>query len=206
MEHEEGAQNVEMLPHWWERILHATAQFAWPLQVGIMGSAAVGLAGAAAGGALRKSAFLVALLAAPVFLNVAVWFLTAPDPRYLGSTLWLFAICPALVFIAGSRHLGPLVSVANLCASTVPLFFLAKDFGWNWSYPEPRLPAFKTVELHWAQSDHGVTVWFPAKGEQTFDGPIPSSKAPGPGLAYIDPKRGIEGGFKYLKVQNPSRP
>ena len=193
------------LPHWWERVLGARAQFAWPLQVGIMGSATFALVAAVGGGALRKSAFCLALLVAPVFLNVAIWFFTAPDPRYLGSSLWLFAICPALVFVAGSPQLGPLVGIANLCASAVPLFFLAWDFRWNWSYPEPRLPTFKTVELSWAPSDHGVTVWFPVQGDQTFDGPIPSSKGPRPDLAYIDPERGMEAGFKYLKVKNPSQ-
>jgi hypothetical protein len=151
-----------------------------------------------------KSALHIALLAAPVFLNVAVWFFTAPDPRYLGSTLWLFAICPALVFVAAGPQLGLTVSVANLCASAVPMIFLAWDCRWNWSYPEPRLPAFKTVELNYSQSNHGVTVWFPAKGDQTFDGPIPSSKEPRPDVAYIDPKEGIGGGFKYLKVKDPA--
>ena len=193
------------LPDWWERVLGARTQFAWPLQVGLMGSATVALVAAVVGGALRKSAFGLALLVAPVFLNVAVWFSTAPDPRYLGSSLWLFAIAPALVFVGGSPQMGPLVGIANLCASAIPLFFLASDFRWNWSYPEPRLPTFKTVELSWAPSNHGVTVWFPVQGDQTFDGPIPSSKGPRPDLAYIDPERGMEGGFKYLKVKNPSQ-
>jgi hypothetical protein len=205
----EGSMNRALktwkwLPHWWKRVLAATTHFAWPLQIGIAGSAAVALTAAVTGGTFRKKAFYLALLAAPVFLNVAVWFFTAPDPRYLGSSVWLFAICPALVFITESR-LGPLVSAANLCISTVPLFFLAWDFRWNWSYPEPRLPTFRTVELDWAQNNHGVTVWFPTKGDQTFDGPILSSKSPRPDLAYIDPKRGIGSGFKYLKVQDPSR-
>jgi hypothetical protein len=194
------------LPHWRKRILHATTQFAWPLQVGIMGSAAMALTAAVAGGILRKNAFHFALLAVPVFLNAALWFFTAPDPRYFGPSVWLFAICPALTFVAGSARLGTLVSAATLCASAVPLFFLAWDFAWNWSYPEPRLPTFRTVEMEWASSNHGVTVWFPAKGDQTFDGPIPSSKSPRPDLAYIDPQKGIGAGFKYLKGQNPSQP
>ncbi len=29
------------------------------------------------------------------------WFISAPDPRYFGSTMWIFAICPALTFATG---------------------------------------------------------------------------------------------------------
>lgn len=193
------------LPRWWKRVLPATTRFAWPLEVGIAGSVAIALA-TVTSGTLRKNAFHLGLLAAPIFFAVAFWFFTAPDPRYLGPSLWLFAICPALTFVAESPGVGSLVSAASLCASAVPLFFLTWEFDWNWRYPEPRLPTFKAVELEWARSNHGVIVWFPVKGDQTFDGPIPSSKSPRPDLAFINPQKGMGGGFKYLKTRNPPEP
>jgi hypothetical protein len=60
--------------------------------------------------------------------------------------------------------------------------------------------------LEWARSNHGVIVWFPVKGDQTFDGPILSSKSPRPDLAYINPEKGMRRGFKYLKTRNPPEP
>ena len=51
---------------------------------------------------------------------------------------------------------------------------------------------------------HGVQVWVPLEGEQTFDSPIPSGQAPVPELAFLDPAKGPAGGFKFLKV-NSSR-
>ena len=153
------------LPRWWRRVLPATTRFAWPLQVGIAGSVAIALA-TVTSGILRKNAFHLVLLSAPIFFDVAFWFFTAPDPRYLGPSIWLFAICPALTFVAESSSVGSLVSAASLCASAVPLFFLAWEFDWNWRYPEPQLPTFKAVELEWSLSNHGVIVWFPVKGDQ----------------------------------------
>jgi hypothetical protein len=44
-------------------------------------------------------------------------------------------------------------------------------------------------------------VWVPAKGDQTFDSPIPSSQGPVPGLALLNSEKGIAGGFKYLTVE-----
>ena len=62
------------------------------------------------------------------------------------------------------------------------------------------------VETAPVASNHGVIVWVAARGEQTFDSPIPSSQAPVPELALLNPRKGIAGGFKYLSVQNPSPP
>ena len=106
------------------------------------------------------------------------WFLTAPEPRYVGANLWILAMCPALTFIACGSRTGLVASTANLCLNAIPIFFAASEFHWSWSRPEPRLPQVKVVETAPVASLHGVMVWVPAKGDQTFDSPIPSSQGP----------------------------
>ena len=53
---------------------------------------------------------------------------------------------------------------------------------------------------------HGVVVWMNPDGIQTYDSPLPSSWKPRPFLALLNPEKGIAGGFKYLKVENPAQP
>jgi hypothetical protein len=49
---------------------------------------------------------------------------------------------------------------------------------------------------------HGVQLWVPLHGQQTFDAPIPSGQAPVPELAFLNPEKGPSGGFKFLKVNS----
>lgn len=192
------------VPNWYKRVAsELTNRFTWPAQSGFAGL--VVLAGFAFfAEPLRKNCRDLLLLIAPLVVYAIFWFISAPEPRYFGATVWMFAMCPALTFIASGSRLGVISSLANLCVNMLPIFFSAWEFRWSWAQAEPRLPHVRVVETMPIASIHGVWVWVPKEGDQTFDSPIPSSQGPVPGLALLNPQRGLAGGFKYVTVENHS--
>jgi hypothetical protein len=185
------------LPRWSERLLAMRTHFAWPAQVGLAGSAVLA-AFALYAPALRRHTRSLVLLTIPLVLYTAFWFITAPDPRYFGSTMWIFAICPALTFAGSNLRLGLSSTLACLGVAAIPIFFLAWEFRWAWSYAEERLPTFTVVETRPVENPHGVVIWLNPNGIQTYDSPLPSSWKPRPFVAFLNPQKGIAGGFKYL--------
>jgi hypothetical protein len=109
-------------PGWCERVLAMKTQFAWPAQIGVAGSAVL-VAFALCGSSLRRNARSVLLLAIPLTIYSIFWFITAPDPRYFGSTMWIFAVCPALTFTASGLRIGLASTLACLGAAAIPIFF-----------------------------------------------------------------------------------
>ncbi len=179
------------VPGWLTRVApELPNRFTWPAQTALAGSIMLATFAMFAP-SLRRNLRHLLFLAAPLLLYMMFWFLTAPEPRYFGPTIWIFAMCPALTFIACGARTGLVVSTANLCLNALPIFFAASEFHWSWSRPEPHLPLVKVVETAPVASNHGVMVWVPAKGDQTFDSPIPSSQGPVPGLALLNPDKGL---------------
>ena len=189
-------------PNWYKRVApELTNRFTWPAQSGFAGSVVLATFAVFAG-PLRRNVRDLLLLAAPLLIYTVFWFITAPEPRYFASTVWMFAMCPALTFIAGGPRVGLVSSLANLCIHVLPICFAAWEFRWSWARSEPRLPEVRVVETIPVASIHGVVVWVPTEGDQTFDSPIPSSQGPVPGLALLNPQKGIAGGFKYVSAEN----
>jgi hypothetical protein len=186
------------LPRWSERLLEMRTHFAWPGQVGLAGSAVLA-AFALYAPSLRRHARSLVLLTIPLAFYTVFWFITAPDPRYFGSALWIFAICPALTFAGRDLRLGLSSTLACLGVAAIPIFFLAWEFRLAWTYAEERLPTFTVVETRPVRNDHGVMIWLNPYGIQTYDSPLPSSWKPRPFVALLDPQKGIAGGFKYLR-------
>ena len=186
------------LPRWSERVGDMRTHFAWPSQVGLAGSAMLG-ALALCAPALRRNARSLALLIIPLVFYTIFWFVTAPDPRYFGSAMWVFAICPALTFAASNSRIGLSSTLACLGAAAIPLCFLAWEFRGAWKYAEERLPTFTVIETSPVTNPHGVVIWLNPYGIQTYDSPLPSSWKPRPFVALLDPQKGIAGGFRYLQ-------
>ena len=190
------------VPGWIRRNHSAINQWIWPAQVGLAGC--VVLAAAAAMESSLRGAFKnLLILAAPLLLHSTFWFLTVPEPKYFALAAWLFAICPALTFINRGLRIGFAASAANLCLNALPLFFLLWDSRWSWARPEPRLPQLEIVDTVAVANSHGVQIWIPASGDRTFDSPLPSGQALNPEVAFLDPQKGIAGGFRFLKASSP---
>ncbi len=184
------------LPGWFERLLAMPNQFVWPAQVGVAGSAALVAFGFFLSPVRRNARNLLALIV-PLLAYVLFWFFTAPGVRYFGPAMWIFAICPALAFAAGGSRVGLASLTATLIGAAIPLAFLAGEFHWSWSRPEPRLPEFRIMETKALANQHGVEVWVNPDGFQTYDAPLPSSWTTRPFLALLNPEKGIAGGFKF---------
>ena len=193
------------LPDWCERIVVMRTHFAWPAQIGIAGSAVL-VSFSFCMSAFRRNARNLLLLIIPLAVYSIFWFISAPDPRYFGSTMWIFAICPALVFAAEGLRIGLASTLASLGAAAIPISLLLWEFRWAWTYAEERLPTFTVMETRPVTNPHGVVLWMNPYGIQTYDSPLPSSWKPRPFLALLNPDKGIAGGFKYLKVENPPQP
>ncbi|HEY5770625.1 MAG TPA: hypothetical protein VIS71_12340 [Terrimicrobium sp.] len=193
------------LPGWCERIAAMRTHFAWPAQIGIAGSAVL-VSFSFCVSAFRRKSHDLLLLVIPLAVYSTFWFISAPDPRYFGSTMWIFAICPALAFAAEGLRVGLASSLAILGAAAIPISLLLWEFRQAWTYAEERLPEFSVVETNPVTNPHGVVLWMNPDGIQTYDSPLPSSWKPRPFLALLNPDKGIAGGFKYLKVENPAQP
>lgn len=193
------------LPGWIERAHSSINQLIWPAHAGLAGCVALAVA-AAMERSLWGNFKNLLILAAPLFVHSTLWFLTVPEPKYFALAAWLFAICPALALLNQGPRIGFAASAANLCVNALPIFLLLWDFRSSWVRPEARLPQVKLVDTVAVANSHGVQIWIPVSGNQTFDSPLPSSHGPAPELALLDPQKGIAGGFKYLKVENPPQP
>ena len=189
---------------WCERVSAMRTHFAWPAQIGAAGAAAL-LAASLCVPVLRRNTRNLLLLAFPLVAYTVLWFISAPDPRYFGSTMWIFAICPALTFATGDLRIGRSTVLACLGGAAIPIFFLAWEYRWAWTYAEERLPSYLTVETRPVTNPHGVAVWMNPNGFLTYDAPLPSSWKDRPFLALLNPPKGIAGGFKFLKLNSSSR-
>ena len=195
----------QWLPGWCERVVAMKTHFAWPAQIGVAGSAVL-VAFSFCMPAFRRNTRNLLFLIIPLVGCSIFWFITAPDPRYFGSTMWIFAICPALAFAAEGLRVGLASALATLGAAAIPISLLSWEYRWAWTYAEERLPEFRVLETRPMTNLHGVVVWMNPYDIQTYDSPLPSSWKPRPFLALLNPDRGIAGGFKYLKVENSPQP
>ena len=188
------------LPSWSQRIHSSIDQWVWSIQVGLVGS--VALLFAAAVGRLRGNLTILLLLAIPLLVHSVFWFLTIPEPKFFLLTAWLFALSPALTFINRGIQVGFASSVANLCLHAFPVILMLWEFRESWSKLGALPPKLQVVETVVMTNPHGVQLWVPLHGQQTFDAPIPSGQAPVPELAFLNPEKGPSGGFKFLKVNS----
>ncbi len=188
----------QWLPGWCERVSAKRTHFAWPAQIGMAGSAAL-VAASFCLPVLRRQRRSLLLLVLPLITYLVFWFVVAPDPRYFGSTIWLFAICPALTFATGDLQRGLASLLACIGAAAIPIFLTVWEYRWAWSYAEERLPRYPVVVTRPVTNRHGVAVWMNPDGILTYDAPLPNSWKDRPYLAFLDPKKGIAGGFKFLK-------
>ena len=145
---------------------------------------------AAAMGRLRQNLLVLLLLAAPLLLHTIFWFLTIPQPKFFLLAAWLFALCPGLTFINRGVQIGFASSVGNLCLNVLPLILVLWEFPDTWSKLGSLPPKLQVVETVAMTNPHGVRLWVPLDGEQTFDSPIPSGQAPVPELAFLNPEKG----------------
>jgi hypothetical protein len=172
-------------------------QFDWPLGIGLISSAAVLLLSWMET-RLRRARIFLLFLCAPLFLHAIFWISTAPEPRYFGSTSWLFAAAPILSFIAAEESLAFLCLVANLYLCAVPMAALLVDTSWQWAKPDPMFPEIPRSRMAERTNVAGLRYYAPIEGNQSFDHVLPSSNRILHDIGFLDPAVGISGGFRPL--------
>jgi hypothetical protein len=153
--------------------------------------------------ATRRAALRVGrrwLVLVPIWLSLAGWAITAPDPRYAGSLLWLAAAAPVALWLPSLHRLARLALVVAFCAGIeMPdaqyLFLLvqvpaAVASGRVADQPDP-----PEVPLAVYTTASGLQVYVPTEGDQMWDAPLPATPYPDPALRLRCPPS-LECGFK----------
>jgi hypothetical protein len=118
---------------------------------------------------------------------------TAPNPRYLGSITWFLPLAPALALA---------FVTLTFCVNYFALGTLRYNTEWSWKKPAPQSPEIPKVDLRQGENPFGVHLFYPRKGDQTFDAPLPSAKTLHPTLKYLDETRGLAGGFCDARIES----
>ena len=131
-------------------------------------------------------------------MHTIFWILTAPEPRYFGSTTWLFAAAPILSFIAAEESLAFLCLVTNLYLCAVPMAALLVDTSWQWAKPDPRFPEIPRSNMAERTNPAGLRYYAPVEGNQSFDNTLPCANRSVEDIGLLNPAAGISGGFRPL--------
>jgi hypothetical protein len=192
------------VPEFLQRNWSLTDQFAWPLSLGslwILIFFALGWKSANFRQRLRH----LLLLISPVAFALLMWFFTAPNPRYLGSITWLLPLAPSLALISGISLSAVAFVTLAFCVNYFALGTLRYNTEWAWKKPAPHYPEIRQVALRQGENPFGVHLFYPRKGDQTFDAPLPSAKTLHPTLQYIDKTKGISAGFRDARIDERGR-
>lgn len=185
---------------WIKRVLSLDIQFNWPLGIGLIGSAALLLLSWMEK-RLRRGSYYLMLLSAPLLLHAIFWISTAPEPRYFGSTAWLFAAAPILSFIAAEQSLAFLCTIANLYLCAVPMAGLILATGWQWASPDGQFPEIPRSKMAQHMNPFGLSYYAPIEGNQSFDNALPCANRSVQGIGLLNPAAGIAGGFRPIGEQ-----
>jgi hypothetical protein len=151
---------------------------------------------------LRLNVVRMLILIMPVAVSLAMWFLTAPDPRYLGSITWFLPLAVPLCLISETSLLSSGIIGLSLCLNYAALGTLRYNTQWAWKKPAPGFPEIRAVETREGVNLFGVRLYHPKKGDQLFDAPLPSSRDMQPFVMLLDETKGISGGFRDSRVDD----
>jgi hypothetical protein len=188
------------VPEFLQRNWSMTDQFAWPLSLGGVWTLLL-LALAWRSINFRQGVRHMLLLILPVAFTLLMWFFTAPNPRYLGSVTWLLPLAPSLALIKGISLSGFAFVMLTFGVNYFALGTLRYNTEWSWKKPAPHSPEIPKVALREGKNPFGVRLFYPRKGDQTFDAPLPSAKTLHPTLKYLDETRGLAGGFCDVRIE-----
>jgi hypothetical protein len=189
------------VPEFLQRNWNMTDQFAWPLSLGALWTLLF-LALAWKSANFRQGLRRLLLLILPVAFALLMWFFTAPNPRYLGSITWLLPLAPLLALISNISFSALAFVTLAFCVNYLALGTLRYNTEWSWKKPAPRSPEIPKVDLREGNNPFGVHLYYPRKGDQTFDAPLPSAKTLHPTLKYLDGTRGLAGGFCDARIND----
>ena len=134
-----------------------------------------------------------------------MWFFTAPDPRYLGSITWLLPLAVPLCLISETSLLSNAFIGLSLCINYAALGNLRYNTEWAWKRRAPGFPEIRKVDIEEGKSPLGIHLYYPKKGDQPFDAPLPATKEMRPSLKLLDEAKSISGGFRDTRIDDQGR-
>jgi hypothetical protein len=113
----------------------------------------------------------------PVFFGVALWFLTAPDPRFSEGLLWTAGLAILLFGIqSGPDRLPKKRSLIYLLLIAAPVFFMTMSELARLTHEKRLFPVkYRAIQLKQRITNNGVTIWLPRTGGQVGDSPLPAT-------------------------------
>jgi len=153
----------------------------------------------------RKSLVRLLVIVLPVAVSLVMWFFTAPDPRYLGTITWLLPIAVPLCLISETSLLSSAVIGLSLCVNYAALGNLRYNTEWAWQRRAPGFPEIRKVDTNEGKNPFGIHLYYPKKGDQPFDTPLPSTREMHPSLKLLDEAKGISGGFRDARIDDRGR-
>ncbi|MFH0963030.1 MAG: hypothetical protein V2A58_03360 [Planctomycetota bacterium] len=142
-------------------------------------------------------------LLAPCLASLSFWFLTSPDPRFLGAASW--ALAAGALALAARTHLGRWGLAA---ARAVVVATVLATAGTHWTHekiidPGPRNGFYPipTAEVRPFVADSGLTLFVPVSGDQCWDAPLPCTPYPHRGLSLRDKQSPARG---FIMTEEPA--
>jgi hypothetical protein len=189
------------VPDWLQRNWKMKDQFARPLILGAIWTSLL-LIIAWRRKTFRENLLRLLLLITPVAVSLVSWFLTAPDPRYLGSITWLLPLAVPLCLVSETSLLSHAVIGVSLCVNYAVLGDLRYNTQWAWKRRAPGFPEIRQIETKEDVNPFGIHLYYPKKGDQPFDSPLPSTKGTHPSLKLLNETKGISGGFRDVRIDD----
>lgn len=130
-------------------------------------------------------------LLAPPAAALAFWFWAAPDPRFVGATMWLLA---ATLVVIAVRQIGwgahqwqiATMLVGGLAVMILP-FLITAAMLWVQPDGDAGFHTFDKTPLEKFETRSGLSVWTPTTGNQCWDAPLPCTPYPHPDLRLRKP-------------------
>ena len=143
-----------------------------------------------------RRVFLDLIFFVPIGAGILYWFFTAPDPRF-AHALFLLLLCSAFFILM--MRLYELTGTVFGITINIGIFILCMLYVFpinqiNLSPNFPNYPAIPTTALVEKQTDSGLKVYVPAKGDQCWDSPLPCTPYFNPALRLRIPGK-IASGF-----------
>lgn len=128
---------------------------------------------------MKKNIWLILV---PSACSILFWFFTAPGPRYVGACFWILGVGTTIIVIDKFNVLKSRYFRTFLISFSIILcigFFFLKNFD-KIDIPEENNGFWKTpsVELKIFETNSGLNVFVPEKGDQCWDAPLPCSPMP----------------------------
>jgi hypothetical protein len=194
------------IPDWLQQQLKQSYFFPWDIKFPL--TLALGsLVLSAASGLLRRRAPAreLALVLIPA-AAVALWFVSAPDPRFIFGPLWILALAPLASLLQKSRPTASLPgqSLAIAVAFSLAIFALISNLYWSRdSAPTALDPEFgyhpiPTVSPKTFVTDSGLELQMRVDSppnERIYDLPLPATPYPRKDLILRHPGS-LQGGFR----------